>query len=85
MLEPSRSHLPISGFPWHEDPSPEERATQDKKLAAVGMENEVGASQGSCPLVQGTCNTWQAERQNSQNYTPIMEIDTEKSNNLATF
>lgn len=85
MLEPSCSHFPISGLPWHEDPSSEERATQDKKLATVGMENEVGASQGSFPLVQGTCNTWQAERHNSQNYTPITEKDTEESNNIATF
>lgn len=39
MLESSCSHLHISGFPWHEGPSPEERATQDKKLAIVEMEN----------------------------------------------
>lgn len=44
MLESSCSHLHISGFPWHEGPSPEERATQDKKLATVEMENEVEAS-----------------------------------------
>lgn len=86
MLESSCSHLRISEFPWHEDPSPEERVTQE--VSYCGNEKWGGSQPKtffSCARYVQHLISWKTQQHNSQNYTSTMEKDTEESNNIAIF